>query len=296
MTLSMTGFAALRGAGAGFTWAWELRSVNGKGLDLRLRVPDWIEGLEQALRGLLAKSLARGNVSLSLRLQRDETAGALALNMPALSGALDALARIEAEAESRGMVLAQTSPAQILTLRGVYEQASDADASKALYPLLMAEAETLLADFLAMRAREGAALADVLTRQLAEVSDLTTRAAKAAEDRRPEVARALREAMARLLENADNLDEGRIAQELALLAVKSDVTEEIDRLHAHTKAAADLIAAQGPVGRKFDFLMQEFNREANTLCSKAGSAPLSALGLELKTVIDQMREQVQNVE
>ena len=147
-----------------------------------------------------------------------------------------------------------------------------------------------------MRATEGAALAEVLGSQLHEVERLTGEAAKAAETRKSEMAANLRTQLSRVLENSDGADENRVAQELAMLSVKADVTEEIDRLGAHVNAARDLLKSGSPIGRKLDFLSQEFNREANTICSKAQSVVLTNLGLELKTVIDQMREQVQNVE
>ncbi len=293
---SMTGFAAGKGAEAGYSWAWDLRSVNGKGLDLRLRVPDWIEGLEPKLREKLSKALARGNVTLSLRVSREEVTSQLAVNEAALSSAITALKRIEAEAMEQGLSLAPSTPSDILTLRGVYETASNEGESKSLLPILLNEAEALIADFQVMRGREGTALAEILTRQLDEVTALVTASEDAATARRAEAAANLRAALARVIENTDNVDEGRVAQELAMIAVKTDVTEELDRLRAHVSAARELLGAKGPVGRKFDFLMQEFNREANTLCSKAQSPVLTRIGLEMKTVIDQMREQVQNVE
>jgi uncharacterized protein (TIGR00255 family) len=147
-----------------------------------------------------------------------------------------------------------------------------------------------------MRATEGAALAAMLSAHLDDIARLTDEAAKAAEARKPEVAENLRRALMLVMENADGVEAPRVAQELAMLAVKADVTEEISRLGAHVDAARDLLAQGSPIGRKFDFLTQEFNREANTLCSKSQSAALTGLGLELKAIIDQMREQVQNVE
>ena len=165
-----------------------------------------------------------------------------------------------------------------------------------LLAVLLEEFPKLLADFDAMRAAEGAALQQVMQAQLSEVETLTAEAATLAQARKGEMAEILKRNLARVLDNTDGADEARLAQELALIAVKSDITEEIDRLAAHVTAARDLLAQGGPVGRKLDFLMQEFNREANTLCSKAQSKDLTTVGLALKAVIDQMREQVQNVE
>lgn len=297
MTISMTGFAARKGQGAGASWTWDMRSVNGKGLDLRLRVPDWIDGLELALRGELARALSRGNVSLTLRVTREGTeTEALRLNHVALRAVLGALGTVEAAALQAGVTLAQPTPADVLTFRGVVEAGSADEDTTPLRAAILADLPGLLADFNAMRAAEGAALRSVIGAQIDRVSALRAEAATAAEGRRGTHSDLLRAQLARLMEAADTLDPGRLAQELALLAVKTDVTEELDRLSAHVAAARALLAETGPVGRKFDFLMQEFMREANTLCSKAQDITLTRIGLDLKTVIDQMREQVQNVE
>lgn len=296
--ISMTGFAARRGAGVGHAWTWDLRSVNGKGLDLRLRLPDWIDGLEAAVRGELQKAVQRGNVSLTLKVSQDE-AGELAafrLNEPALAAALAALARVETVAMDAGVTLRQPTAADVLTLRGVIDQTGQEIDTSALRAALIADLPALLDDFAAMRRAEGQALAQVLTGQLDRIASLTADAQAETATRSATQADTLREALARVLAATDAVDENRLAQELALLAVKTDVTEELDRLAAHVTAARALVADAAPVGRKLDFLMQEFMREANTLCSKAQSLALTRIGLDLKTVIDQMREQVQNVE
>ena len=295
MIRSMTGFASGTGERAPFSWAWELRSVNAKGLDLRLRVPDWIEGLETALRGVLGKSLGRGSVTLSLRLSRDDTAGTLTLNESALEAALEAMKQIEDRAIAAGLSLTPANAADLLGLRGVVETRSADDDTTALQKTLVADFQTVLAKFLDMRASEGRALQDILTRQTDQIAALVQAAHTAVVTRKDDMDRSLRAALERVLTHTD-ADEQRFAQELAMIAVKSDVTEELDRLTAHIDAARELLAQTGPVGRKLDFLMQEFNREANTLCSKSQNTDLTRVGLELKTVIDQMREQVQNVE
>ncbi|WP_299863840.1 YicC/YloC family endoribonuclease [uncultured Roseobacter sp.] len=296
MIRSMTGFSSATGSLSPHSWAWELRAVNGKGLDLRLRVPDWIDGLEAGLRKLLAAQVTRGNVTLSLRLARDEQAGALQINEAQLTSVLDAMAVIEARAMAAGVSLAPATSSDIVALRGVLEQSTSEDDAAPLAKALLAEAEALIADFNAMRDSEGAALHKVLMGQLEEVATLTAEAARLAEARSGTLAETLRRNLAKVMDNTDGADADRVAQELALIAVKSDVTEEIDRLAAHVEAARDLIGQGGPVGRKLDFLMQEFNREANTLCAKAQNTDLTRCGLALKAVIDQMREQVQNVE
>jgi uncharacterized protein (TIGR00255 family) len=297
MTVSMTGFAARRGAGAGHAWAWDIRSVNGKGLDLRLRVPDWIDGLELALRAELQKALGRGNVSLSLKVARDEGAAqALRLNGAVLQGVLEALGQVEAAAMAAGVTLAQPTAADVLAMRGVLETGAADEDTGPLRAAILADLPGLLADFHAMREGEGAALQGVIGAQIDRIASLVAEAASEAGSRRDRAAQALAEALQRLRQTGEGFDEARVAQELALLAVKQDVTEELDRLGAHVAAARALLVDPAPVGRKFDFLMQEFLREANTLLSKSQDKALTRVGLDLKTVIDQMREQVQNVE
>lgn len=294
----MTGFASRKGQGAGHGWTWDLRSVNGKGLDLRLRVPDWIDGLELALRAELAKVLGRGNVSLSLKVVREDEGGAegLQINALALSAVLKALSAVEDAAMLAGVTLGQPTAADVLATKGVLELGAGEVDTAALRAAILADLPALLAEFNAMRAAEGAAMAQVIGGQLDRVTGLVADARAAVVARAEDAAAALKAGVARILGAVDAVDEGRLAQELALLAVKSDVTEEIDRLTAHVEAARALLADPGPVGRKFDFLVQEFLREANTLCSKAQSLALTRIGLDLKTVIDQMREQVQNLE
>jgi uncharacterized protein (TIGR00255 family) len=296
MLKSMTGFASATGALNGWSWAWELRSVNGKGLDLRLRVPDWIDGLEMGLRKALAVVTARGNVTLSLRINREETSGAAKVNDAVLRDILDAMTEVETQAMDAGLSLAPSKASDIVAMRGVLHQNMVLEDTTELSIALLAQADELISSFDAMRSSEGAALEKVLRDQLKEVETRTQSADNIAQTRAIEVAASLKKNLGVIMENADNLDESRVAQELALLAVKSDVTEEIDRLNAHVVATQVLLNETTPVGRKMDFLMQEFNREANTLCSKAQNAELTREGLALKVLIDQMREQVQNVE
>jgi uncharacterized protein (TIGR00255 family) len=293
----MTGYATRRGQGAGYSWVWDIRSVNGKGFDLRLRLPDWVEGLEPKVRSALGTAAARGSISVGLKVSReagDETG--LQVNKGILTAILKALGEVETAAMNAGVTLGQASQADVLGLRGVLEQTSADENTAPLLKALLPDLVPLLADFTAMRASEGAALHQVISAQLDQVASLTALAVTEAENRRQTAATTLRENLARVLANAEGADETRVAQELALMTVKSDVTEELDRLRAHIDAARALLADTAPIGRKFDFLMQEFMREANTLCSKAQALVLTRVGLDLKTVIDQMREQVQNVE
>lgn len=293
---SMTGFASAQGAALDFNWSWEMRAVNAKGLDLRLRVPDWVDGLEVALRKQLGAALGRGNVTLNLRLHREDGGGATRLNRDLLTSVLHAMSEIEQEAMNQGLSLAPSTAADIVGLRGMLDAEDTQTDVAALRTVLIEDFQKVLEDFSAMRRTEGAALKDILTGQITEISRLVAAADTAAEARRPKTAEALKTALKNVVDATDDLDETRVAQELALLAVKSDITEEINRLQAHVDAAHRLIDAGGLVGRKLDFLMQEFNREANTLCSKSGDSALTAIGLDLKAVIDQLREQVQNVE
>ena len=286
----------MKGETQGFSWAWDIRSVNARGLDIRMRVPDWIEGLEPKLRQIIQNSAARGNISLALKVQADAGENVEQIDADALDRALNMIAEIEFSAQEKGVAFTPINAANLLTLRGVITTKTAEQDTVGLAKALTDQLPELLQGFNAMRATEGQALANVLTAQLTQIEELTTAANAAALARRDQVADTLRENLARVLDNTDGADPDRVAQELAILAVKSDVTEEIDRLHGHVQAARDLLAQDGPVGRKLDFLSQEFNREANTLCSKSQSTDLTRIGLDLKAVIDQMREQVQNVE
>lgn len=296
MLHSMTGFAALKGSAHGFSWGWDLRGVNAKGLDLRLRVPDWIDGLEPALRASMGKAMARGSVSLALRVSHEASGDVLALNEVQLNVVLDAMMEIESQAMDKGLSLAPSKASDVLAMRGVLDTASVQTDTKALREAILAQLPELLGEFLEMRKTEGAALTGVLENQLNQIKLLTDAATDLGIARSDETRATLKRNLAKVMENTDDIDAGRIAQELALIAVKQDITEELDRLRAHVDAARDLMAKGGPVGRKLDFLMQEFNREANTLCSKSQSVDLTRIGLDLKATIDQMREQVQNVE
>ena len=294
----MTGFASVQGDHAAWSWTADIRSVNGKGLDLRLRTPDWIEGLEPETRKLFQARLTRGNVTLSLKLQREEDAASAHINESGLKSALAAVAKIEAAASLEGMPLAPMRATDIAAMRGVidFTESVDEGDTSALKTAILADLSTCLDAFDADRAREGAALEQVLSVQLTTMDTLTTAAAKAAGNREDAARAGVERGLARILKATEVPDEARLLQELALIAVKNDITEEIDRLHTHIEAARELLASDVAMGRKFDFLMQEFNREANTLCSKSQASELTAIGLDLKALIDQMREQVQNVE
>ncbi len=296
MVNSMTGFATLNGQDDPFRWVWDLRSVNARGLDVRVRVPDWIAGLEQAVRAGMTGAIARGNVTISLRISRVDTEVDTPFETAALESTLKALKTIQDAADAQGVALTPPSPAEILNLRLMSETASSDTDTTDLLAALKADIPQAIAALNEMRAAEGAALLAILAEQLDQIETLIARAGTLAEARKDQWQAILASNLARVLENTDGADADRVAQELAVITVKADVTEELDRLRAHIVAACDHLAGTKPIGRKLDFLMQEFNREANTLCSKSQSKELTALGLDLKTRIDQMREQVQNVE
>jgi len=292
--LSMTGFARVQGAVAGFRYAWELKSVNAKGLDLRLRAPPDFESLEIKAREKIAARLARGAVSANLVAKREDESQIARLNGAALDALLAAL--------SERPPPANVGPATLdglLAIRGVIEivepELSEAERAELETHILRSLDEALDA-LIAARQTEGDALAAVLRQRLDRITRLAAQA-DAAPARQPEAIRArLKQQLARLLENADALDATRLHQEAALLAVKADIREELDRLKAHVDGASKLLAAGGPVGRRLDFFAQELGREANTLCAKSNDAGLTAIGLELKIEVEQLREQVQNIE
>jgi len=297
MVNSMTGFASLGGDYQGINWVWEIRSVNGRGLDLRARLPEGYDGMEKALKTATAKTCARGTVNIGLRIKQGVEGGAPVLNPINLDAVIDAVLTAEQRAQDKGLSLAVTRAADLLSVRGVIEMAApEVSENAGLHAAIKADFERVLADFSQARAAEGASLQAVLTQQVDRIESLTAQSSGLIAARADKVATSFRAKLQKILENSEGVDETRLVQELAILAVKSDVMEELDRLGAHIKAARDLLATPGPIGRKFDFLTQEFNREANTLCSKSNDTELTQVGLELKTVIDQMREQVQNVE
>lgn len=294
--VSMTGYARVEGrAEDGAAWVWDLRSVNGKSLDVRLRLPSGCEPLEKPLRDRLAQSLQRGSVSVSLSLARPVAAQGLAINKPWLETLIAAAA--ETCARHPGAV---TPPRfdGLLQVKGVIDIAEappEDGVEAALHAQLLADFDRAAAALAAARAEEGARIGAVVADHIDTIARLVA-AAEATDAARPEARKErLARQVAELLEAA-TLPEERIAQELALLVTRFDIREELDRLASHIAAARALIAEAVGIGRKFDFLCQEFNREANTLCSKSSDAALTAVGLELKTVIDRLREQIQNIE
>jgi uncharacterized protein (TIGR00255 family) len=295
---SMTGFAREGGTTPdGTSFVWELRSVNGRGLDLRLRVPNGLDAIEPALREAAGKRLRRGNVSATLTMQRQERAPRLTPDPAALEQAI-ALATSVAQRLGAPAPRAEA----ILSLPGVLRaeaQEPDESAEEGKRAALVAAFDTALSGLASARANEGAQLAKILGALLDEIASLREAAATEAATQPEAQRQRLMENLARLLGEADaraRIPEERLAQEVALLAQRSDVREELDRLAAHVTEARRLLASGEAVGRKLEFLTQEFVREANTLCSKSASVGLTRLGLELKAAIERLREQAANVE
>jgi len=291
---SMTGFARAVGSEGPYRWVVELKSVNAKGLDLRVRTPPGFDSIEGEARARLGRSLARGTCFANVSAQREGGASEAKINREALTAVIDA-----AKAAARETGLEPPTLDGVLAVRGVVEigeAADDAALMAAISSGVLRSLDEAIAALVDMRQSEGTALATILGERLASIAALT-RAADDNPGRRPEAIRArLAQSIATLLEANRGFDENRLHQEAILLAAKADVREELDRLGAHVEAARSLVAAGGPVGRRLDFLAQELAREANTLCAKSNDAALTAIGLELRSQIEQLREQIQNVE
>jgi len=288
----MTGFGRAEGAHAGWSWAVEARSVNGRNLEARFRGPAGFEGLERTARDGAQSRFQRGQINIGLQARRAEGAGAVRINLDQLERYIAAVQPYVASGQA-----APPSIEGLMALRGVIEvddAVMDPEAQTELEAAMAASIGAALDGLAAARREEGAALLPVLSGQMDRIGDLTARAREVA-DGQPAAIKARFEA--RLKELAgDAASEDRIVQEAAAMAVKADVREELDRLAGHVDSARALLAADGGVGRRLDFLTQEFMREANTLCSKATLSALTAVGLDLKATIEQFREQVQNVE
>lgn len=288
----MTGFARADGAHAGLTWVWELKSVNGRGLDVRVRVPTGMDAVEAKARDAAKKRFTRGSINLSLQVQRETSTGRVRVNAEQLSAYIAAAAPFV-----RPGVAEAPRLDGLLALRGVIELddiSEDDDERAATEAAIVESFITGLAALDAARREEGAALAPVLEDAIARIETLRAAAADHGAAQPAAIRDRLRARLSDLLGGA--LPDDRLAMEAAALAVKADVREELDRLAAHVVSARELMALKEASGRRLDFLAQEFNREANTLCSKSPDAELTRIGLDLKAVIDQFREQAQNVE
>jgi len=292
--MSMTGFAEVHGAHEAARWRWEVKSVNGRGLELRLRMPPGLDGIEIAARTLASERFKRGNIQATLTMESREDARAFSVDPVALNAAVRVAKQIEDET---GLAPARVDG--LLSLKGVIVQDEAADlepAERAARDAAMLESIAMAFDSLRRARRtEGGKLAAVLKGQIDEIEKLTKEAGALAATQPKALRDKLSGQLKELLENTQ-FPEERLAQEVALLATRADVREELDRLDAHVHEARALLSSGDAVGRKLDFLAQEFNREANTLCSKSSDVALTRVGLALKHVIDQFREQSQNVE
>ncbi len=291
---SMTGFARSHGTHGHWRWHWEVRSVNARGLDLRVRLPEGFESLEQPTRMLAGERFSRGGITASLSVDSDAGRGAVRINQDALSQILAALRSLE------GSVRADPPRLDgILALKGVIEvqQSELSEAELASRDAAVLSSLTQALDGLAQaRREEGARLHGFLSSQVARLADLTAQATSLIASQPDQLQAKLKASLAMLEPGQASVSPERVAQEVALLLVRADIREELDRLKAHLSQATDLLSAKGAQGRRLDFLSQELNREANTLCSKSSDIQLTRVGLEMKATIDQFREQVQNVE
>lgn len=292
--VSMTGFTRQSGSYEAYRWTWEIKSVNGKGLDIRLRLPTGYDELDRPVRAIMANRLSRGSCFVNLTLSHDSSNQTLKVNAQVLDAVMEAMRLVEGRLDVK-----KPSIDGILSIRGVMEPVEEEESEEsraALVKAILADFELAMDDLIAMRASEGAALEQIVVQRVDELQKLTQQAEDCPARTAEAIREKLRQQIARIREADNGLDEDRLYQEAVLMAGKADIREELDRLFAHCEAVRALVAQDKPVGRKLDFLAQEFNREANTLCSKSNDTALTAIGLDLKATIEQLREQIQNVE
>ena len=292
---SMTGFARFQGQNGDCAWSWEIKSVNGRGLDVRCRLPQRFESLDQPARDRIGRRLKRGNVSLVLNVSWSRSEVGYRINQDLLDRILDLVPEVRKRFPEAG------PPALdgLLALRGVIELAEEEMSEEerdALHAAMLADLEKALDDLVSARVEEGARLAVPLGSQIEEMARLCGDAERLTAMQADAIRTRIKTQVGALLEDVPGLTEERLTQEVAVIMTKADPREELDRLKAHIDGARDLLREEGAIGRRFDFLCQEFNREANTLCSKSTDVELNRVGLALKATIDQMREQVQNIE
>jgi uncharacterized protein (TIGR00255 family) len=294
--VSMTGFAREIGSTEAHSWVWEAKCVNGRGLDCRFRTPQGLDHLEEILRKKVKSLFNRGNFSLGLQLTRKGQAQKYQVNTEFLSQLVSVA---KEQAKSAGLEPPRVEA--LISVKGIVdldEQADDEEAQKNLESSLLKSAEILLIKLLDSRQEEGKRLQEIIARQVDDIENLTEAAGKTASLRPENVRARITKQMGLILGDDNILQEDRLEQELAILATKADISEELDRLKAHVASARDMIMQSNgeAVGRRLDFLCQEFNRESNTLCSKSNDKELTRIGLDMKVVIDQLKEQVQNIE
>ena len=291
MISSMTGFARVEGHSGDVSWAWEARSVNGRSLDVRVRAPSFVDQAERKTREVLVKYFKRGTIQVALSVEQTESVSRPTINFDVLSGLISDLSKVELPEK------APIEPARLdglLQIRGVLQTGNSDNETIRTAPLT--DIPALLDSLAKARVEEGIRLAAVLDEILTTISDLVHQAKSLALQQPERIANRYKEAITNLIGETANIPEERIIQEAATLAIKVDVTEELDRLTAHVAQAREMISSGGAIGRRLDFLCQEFNREANTLGSKSADLSLTRLAMDLKTAIDAFREQAQNVE
>lgn len=291
---SMTGFARSHGVCGTYVWSWELKSVNAKGLELRLRLPPGWDAIEAPVRSRAAERLSRGSVFATLNISREGVTPVVRINEPVLTAILAAIRDLAGRMEAAAPRLDG-----VLGLKGVIEvidEAEDEEARRTAEAAVIAGIEEALSGLCEMRRHEGDAIGRALSARLVEIAALAGRAESVPGCQPEAIKKRLNEQVATLLDASNRFDPDRLHQEAIMLASKADIREELDRLAAHVAQAQHLIAGGGAIGRRLDFLSQELNREANTLCAKANAVELTNIGLELKSVVEQFREQVQNLE
>jgi uncharacterized protein (TIGR00255 family) len=291
---SMTGFARSHGASGPYAFEWELKSVNAKGFDLRLRLPQGWDELDAHAKKRAGEVLARGTVYANLNVKRANATSTVRINEDVLNAVLKVAGQLAGKIDA-----VAPSVDGLLAIKGVIEVVepeSNEDEDKAAKAAAAKAFDEALDNLVAMRRREGTSLGQILSQRLDEIDGLAKKA-EAAPGRKPEAVRArLAEQVAALLETTDRFDADRLNQEALLIAAKADIREELDRIASHLSQARELIGKGGPIGRRLDFLAQEFHREVNTTCSKSNDLELTNTGLEMKSVVEQFREQVQNLE
>ena len=291
---SMTGFSRSHGTSGPYTFEWELKSVNAKGLDLRVRLPQGWDDLESTVRKRIGEAVSRGTVYANLNVKRAGSASVARINEDILASVLATARDLAAKAGA-----APPTVDGLLAVKGVIdivEPESDEAEITAAKAAATASFEAALSGLVEMRDREGVSLGDILSQRVNDIERLAAKA-EAAPGRKPEAIKArLAEQIATLLDASDRFDPDRLSQEALLIATKADIREELDRIGSHVAQARELLSKGGPVGRRLDFLSQEFNREVNTTCSKSNDVELTNIGLEMKNIVEQFREQVQNLE
>lgn len=291
---SMTGFARSHGTSGPYAFEWELKSVNAKGFDFRMRLPPGWDDIETVVRKRATELLSRGTVYANLSVKRTGAASIVRINEEVLSSILKVAAEISARTDA-----VAPSVDGLLAIKGVIEVVepdSDETEMQVARAAVTVAFEQALQSLIDMRKREGVALGEILSQRMVEIERLAKKA-EAAPGRKPEAIKArLAEQIAALLDTSDRFDPDRLSQEAVMIAAKADIREELDRIASHVAQTRELLGKGGPVGRRLDFLAQEFNREVNTTCSKSNDIELTNTGLEMKNVVEQFREQVQNLE